>query len=420
MEHTPAEMAATPLDSSPRIALRFLCIYFGGYILSTKIVADIVRLPHITTPTLGLEPVVSNFVLKIAHLISPASGHLEIIGGSGDKLYDWVLNGLVLIAATIGAGVWALVEPRIDNQALLRRVRLVLRIALGATLIEYGSMKFFPDQMPEPSLLRLLEPYGHFSMFSSLWANIGASPSYEMVLGTIEMVTGVLIIVPKTALLGALVAVGVTGQIVILNLTYDVPVKLFSFNLLLMALVLVAPDARRIWQAVTRQQEPTRKSWAFCILGLYLIGFGLWRSERWWRGPYGSGAEKTPLYGIWTIERMTIDGIERAPLVTDYDRWRRVVIQSGATGVRLAFWRMNDTADEFTARIDVRLQTIIARQASDPRETILRFTQTDSDHIDLEGIVHGRSLRMETRAELASFPLLKRNLTWIQEHALER
>ena len=43
--------------------------------------------------------------------------------------------------------------------------------------------------------------------------------------------------------LGALIAAVVMSQIVMLNFSYDVPVKLFSMHLLLQALVLAAPDA---------------------------------------------------------------------------------------------------------------------------------------------------------------------------------
>ena len=38
-----------------------------------------------------------------------------------------------------------------------------------------------------------------------------------------------------------------TTQIFVLNMTYDVPVKLFSFHLMVMSLVLLAPDARRLF-----------------------------------------------------------------------------------------------------------------------------------------------------------------------------
>jgi hypothetical protein len=60
--------------------------------------------------------------------------------------------------------------------------------------------------------------------------------------------------------------------------------------------------------------------------------------QRWYT--YGGGAPKPALYGIWAVETMMIDGVERAPLVNDYDRWSRVIVQN--TNV-LIFERMDGT-----------------------------------------------------------------------------
>src|SRR5580693_3760934 len=79
-----------------------------------------------------------------------------------------------------------------------------------------------------------------------LWASIGASPAYEIFAGCAETLAGVLLIFPRTTMLGALVCVADMTQVFMLNMTYDVPVKLFSFHLLLMAMFLLAPDFWRL------------------------------------------------------------------------------------------------------------------------------------------------------------------------------
>jgi len=120
------------------------------------------------------------------------------------------------------------------------------------------------------------------------------------------------------------------------------------------------------------------------------------------------GAPKPPLYGIYTIDRMTIDGIERAPLLNDYDRWRRVVIQ---TPTSIQFQRMNDTFAAFSARTDLETKTMVlmlvnpqavqanpATAQNAPAKEIGRFTieQPAPDKLILAGAVSGRKLRMET------------------------
>ncbi len=47
-------------------------------------------------------------------------------------------------------------------------------------------------------------------------------------------------------MLGALVALADMIQVFMLNMTYDVPVKLFSFHLILMSLFLLVPEFQRL------------------------------------------------------------------------------------------------------------------------------------------------------------------------------
>ena len=51
---------------------------------------------------------------------------------------------------------------------------------------------------------------------------------------------------PRTTLLGALICLAATTQVFVLNMTYDIGVKLVSLHLMLLALVLLAPDVNRL------------------------------------------------------------------------------------------------------------------------------------------------------------------------------
>lgn len=75
------------------------------------------------------------------------------------------------------------------------------------------------------------------------------------------------------------------------------------------------------------------------VFAAYLLAVNVkGAADSWWR--YGGGAPKSPLYGVWNVAYISIDGVERAPLVTNYDRFRRVVFDTPA---RMAFQRMDDT-----------------------------------------------------------------------------
>ena len=169
-----------------------------------------------------------------------------------------------------------------------------------------------------------------------LWTFMGASPAYTIFAGACEMVGGLLLIPRRTTLLGALVCMGVLGNVVMLNFCYDVPVKLFSSHLFLLALFLAAPDLRRLADLLVfnRRVEPADDPLfageryhvtALVFRTLFLAGFAVLRSTRPTRltRPTAPAAPKSPFYGVWNVDELAMDGVARPPLLTDESRWRR-------------------------------------------------------------------------------------------------
>jgi hypothetical protein len=307
-----------------------------------------------------------------------------------------------------------------------------LRFATGSTMVSYGMIKAIPLQMPAPSLMRLLEPFGNFSPMGVLWASIGASPGYERFAGGAELLAAALLFVPRTATLGALILLADSIQIFTLNMTYDVPVKLFSLHLILMALVLLAPDARRLLNVfvLNRPTLPAAEApWvrsaraqrlvlaAQLVFALYIFGVFIQSSVQSWTR-YGGGAAKPPLYGIWDVRTMSIDGVERAPLVTDYDRWRRVIVQTPAF---VAFQRMDASVAIYGSHVDEGKKTItLSRGPNEPAGEIT-FARPDSDSMTVDGIIGGRRIRMELRRfDHTKMLLVTRGFNWVQEYPFNR
>lgn len=54
-----------------------------------------------------------------------------------------------------------------------------------------------------------------------LWNFIGASAAYTIFTGVAEVLGGLLLVARRTALLGALVCIGVMSNVVLLNFSYD-------------------------------------------------------------------------------------------------------------------------------------------------------------------------------------------------------
>ena len=121
-------------------------------------------------------------------------------------------------------------------------------------ILSYGFFQVLPLQFPEPGPDRLIMSYGDSSPMGLLWRFMGASRPYTVFGGLAEALGGLLLLWRRTTLLGALVAFGLLLNIVMLNFSYDVPVKLFSSLLLGLALFLVWPDVGRLVDLFVRNR----------------------------------------------------------------------------------------------------------------------------------------------------------------------
>ena len=225
-----------------RIAFRFCAVYFTLYILATQMISSLASLPQLS----GYPPL-STMTTWVATSLMGFSAPLVILSGSGDKPFDWALSASLLVVAAAVTVVWSVVDrSRASYVGLWAWFHRFVSLAVGATMISYGLAKAIPLQMPFPSLARLLEPYGHFSLMGVLWAQVGASPAFERFTGAVELSAGILLFIPGLGLLGAVVSLLASTFIFVLNMTYDVPVKLFSLHLVVMSLLLLAPHRTRL------------------------------------------------------------------------------------------------------------------------------------------------------------------------------
>jgi hypothetical protein len=373
-------------------------------------------------------------VSSVATHVFRVSSPLVITGsGSGDKTYDWVHAFTTLTLSVLIAVVWSALDRRREHYARLQQwVRLFARFALGSTMVGYGMVKAIPLQMPAPGLTRLLEPFGAFSPMGVLWYSIGASRPYEIFAGCAELAGGILLFIPQTAMLGALICLADSIQIFTLNMTYDVPVKLFSFHLIVLSLFLLAPDAPRLLNVLllNRTAEPSTMiplgrtvrarrivMAAQVLFGAYLVAMNLNSALDAWK-QYGGGAPKSPLYGVWNIEHMVIDGQIRSPLTTDYDRFRRVVFDRPQ---QAAFQRMNDTFVLYGAKIDTSAKTVTLTRSNPTVPFRFSYEQPSPELLVLKGSIDGHTMQMEARLfDRSNFLLVSRGFHWVQEYPFNR
>ena len=417
-----------------RAGFRFAFVYFGLYILTTQMFWGGL-LPLVNLNPLANLPPLRNVISWVARHVFGVTVPLVIEGnGSGDKIFDWVHACLLLAIAIAAAVIWSILDRRRKSYlSLYEWFRVGVRLGLGTTMLSYGVAKAVPLQMGYgPSLTRLVEPFGSFSPMGVLWTFMGSSPAYQSFTGCTEILGGVLLLIPQTALLGALISFGVSGQIFVLNMTYDVPVKLFSFHLVLLSLFLILPDwprlrnffllNRTVSPAPDRVTRSPRRSQV--VLGLQLL-FALYvtlsmayGAKRSWFG-FGGGAPKPPLYGIWNVDQMQIGDEVRPPLVTDERRWHRVIFDRPG---RAVFQQMNDSLVVFAAKIDQESKTIELTKTDDKNwKATLSFARPAADRLTLNGPMDGNQMAMELRlVDREQFLVLNRGFHWVQERPFNR
>ncbi len=206
-----------------RVGFRFTFAYVMAFCLTTQIIGGMLPLPINVNIDPGDWPPLQRAVVWIAqHLFG--FGAISVRDtGSGDRTFDLVLQYCVFAIAIAATAIWSALDRRRPDYARLAAwFRVFVRFALASELIIYGTVKAFPLQMPFPSQWRLVEPFGQLSPMGLLWSFIGASPGYETFTGCAELLGGVLLILPRTTMLGAMVALADMTQVFLLNMTYDV------------------------------------------------------------------------------------------------------------------------------------------------------------------------------------------------------
>lgn len=418
-----------------RVAFRFCFLYMGLYIVLTQMLTSIL---FAATNDNGAWEMDESHAAQV--VIQWIAAHVFHIGhtlvafetGSGDRAYDWVELAGILFLAIAGTVIWSVLDrKRPAYPTLYKWFRLAVRFALGATLLTYGAAKIIPLQMPYPGLARLLEPYGNFSPMGVLWASIGAAPGYQIFAGAMELVAGILLFIPQTATLGAMIGLADGVQVFLLNMTYDVPVKLLAFHLIPFSLFLLAPDARRLLNVIVlnRTAEPApacplfrgRRACALAyaaqiLFGMYLLAGNLYGSVQEY-SQFGPGRPKSALYGIWNVTSFTYDGQALPPLLTDGRRWRRVVFDSPRA---MLVYGMDDRLRGYPVTINPSAHGIEVTGPAKSK-TELTYTQPDPSHLTIAGALEGH--RIAASFELFDrnkFTLVNRGFHWVQDHPYNR
>ncbi|HUS65943.1 MAG TPA: DoxX family protein [Kofleriaceae bacterium] len=397
-----------PWSPARRVAFRFLVIY-----------AVLYTLPGVLLVTPGFEwagklhdRVWEELLARVSDAFS-----LDVVlaedNGSGDTSASYLTLVLELGLAAAGTALWtALDRARTSYPRTLDVLRSYLRLVLAYSMMWYGLAKVFKSQFPAPSPGRLMQPIGDASPMGLLWTFMGASTPYTIFAGLAELIGGLLLLWRRTTAAGALILAAVLSHVVLLNFCYDVPVKLYSSHLLLIALFLVWPHAQRLVDVLVRNRAtqpvdlgtfpvPPRMRRPVAIAKWLVVAFLL----------------AVATVESWSGYRTVGDGADHGPLYGDYDadggeggaRWRRVGISRSGVSILTEegeIVRHGMTYDE------ERAQLLLRRNGT---ELVYGVERVDADTIIIEG--REASHRLVRRAPTL---LESRGFHWVNEAPFNR
>jgi uncharacterized membrane protein YphA (DoxX/SURF4 family) len=351
--------------------------------------------------------------------------------GSGDSSWGWAELATQLIVGVVLTAIFLAVtrKPRnYDRPAEFLWV--VFRYFLIMNMFGYGFAKVFHMQMPAPGPSRLIQSYGDSSPMGLLWTFVGYSKYYSAYTGWAEVVPGILLLFRRTTLLGAVMAAVVMLNVFVLNMCFDVPVKIYSFFLFCLAILVALPGMGRLWSvfighgaldAAPVKPFFAQKKWQIASM----VGKGVVLAAILFTQVYAYFTEmdayqtKAKFHGIWEVKEVQRNAQTVPPMLTDTSYWRKFMVNwEGYAGVRMA----NDSLQRLEYKMDTVLHTATFNIAKDTvNKYVMHYEMPQPDQLVFAGQWGADSLRVRMeRFDENRFLLVRRGFHWVNERPFNR
>ncbi|MEM8483899.1 MAG: hypothetical protein AAF564_00035 [Bacteroidota bacterium] len=415
---------AAPWTRTQKVLFRFSFCYVLLYVFLDGMLSVIFHALPFSAPWDSFIYWIGDAVLNIGYEMP------EKPNGSGDTTYNYVQLLAILFVAVMATTVWSAVDRERTNYARLAEgLRIFVAVYVGLIMLMYGLAKVFKTQFPYPGEARLAQTYGDSSPMGLLWTFMGYSYPYNFFAGMGEVVGGILLMFRRTTLLGALVVIGVMSNVVVLNFSYDVPVKIYSSHLLLFAFLVAAPNVSRLYKFfITNEPVEVEKIQPFSIdtnlsMGLTMlrgvalltvfavtVGGVINVSKRTAAAKFETDAVLEGLYE--TIEFNASS--DAYPL-----RWTRLkVMKHGSAVVSTA----DGSDEEVSFNPDTTNKTIAVYAFADSlMSSTLMYEELNDSTLFISGLYKQDSIEVKLRAQAQKNSLLmERGFHWINEQPFHR
>jgi hypothetical protein len=407
-------------DRAKAFSQRWLFVYFIVFLFP----APISSLPKLD----GLDTFVSGLwghAVRWAsvHVIACAQPVVQHETGSGDAAFNYVQVFLWVCIATLVAALWfACTRGQLLGSRAQRGLRYYVALTLGVALLPYGIEKLLLVQMESPSPVELMRPLGTLTPTSLVWAMVGSSPFYQSATGFFETLGAALVVFPRTRRLGAMVLLPVLTYVVLLDIAFDIAVRLYALHLLALTVFVIAPDLGRITDVIVLHRVPppeaipasgfpgrVGKGLAMLSAIVFVLGAAtvVQRCRKVWERT--ARQQRALFYGVFAVEDQA----------TGADRWVRL----GMDGEELYAERADGSAERYFAEVDEEHGEVKLRAADDYRlhgDASTAWTLKlahDAEQLTLNGAVGTHAVHVKlTKTKQAQPRLTAPGHHWVQEY----
>lgn len=417
-----------------RIIFRYLFVYFMLMITPWTWLAYIP----------GLDTIFNYYYQAIDWIVTAANTYLfkqyKVLipmNGSGDTSWAYTQIWLYLVLSFLACLVWSVIgRSYYSHNRLAYWLRVTLRYFLIFNCFGYGFAKIFLQQMPFPNLSQLATPLGDFLPMRLSWLFLGYSSTYQFFSGLMEVLAGIFLLFRRTSTFGTLFALGVFANVFIMNIAYDIPVKLFSLHLLIYTLVLLTFEYKRVLQFFFLNKPTTAgnlyqvnfpKKWmriTKIILKLLIIvmTFLMPLYEGIFAGSPTANSFPIPA-GIYTVEVFTKNGDTIPYNPSDSLRWNDIIFETNGSGsikTTDTTFRQLYKRGYFTAKADTIKKEISFSKRdwtfNNYQLFTLRYSNTDSTTVLLDGRMRKDSIYVKLKRTNRHFQLAERQFHWLSEY----
>ncbi len=328
-------------------------------------------------------------------------------------------SGILLFISSSLAFAWHLLEKNDNRKVIYNKVLIeISSFYLSMHLFSYGFSKLFKAQFffPEPNTL--FTPLAYLDRDILFWSAMGTSHTYSVFSGIIELVPALLLIFPRTRTLGALIAFGVMVNVFMLNMGFDISVKLFSAFLIFLCLNVLSAEFRNLYLFFLSDLPIkrnligiSRKNIIYrSIIGLFLIINGMFPFLL--AGNFNDDLAPRPdLNGAYEINQFVLNGDSLAPMINDKFRWKRIFVHRRGYFI---IQNMQDKMTDYKLKID---ETNNILEITDYRNFDLKYSFNiirNGDSMSLKGNFIGKDIYLKAvRIDLKKLPISNNNFHWM-------